>query len=352
MYYVGIDLHRRYSTVCVLDSAGAVVAESRRVPNEGEVILRLLGRLEKPVGVAVEATLHWAWLHDLLVREGYEVQVAHPHQVKLICHARCKTDPVDARKLADLLRTDLLPAIWVPDPETRARRKLLRGRAFLVRARTRLKNRIHGYLAEQNLRVPVTDLYGAGGRQWLEAVELPEESRTQVGLLLELVDELEAKVKRLDPRIRESVELTPEARRLMTVPGIGSYLALLILAEIGTIERFPTSHALARYAGLVPSTRSSGGKTTHGPVGPEGSGWLKWALVEAVQTLKRVPGPVRFHYERLLRSKGKQKATVAAARKLCTYLYWMLKEGWSYEQWLQQHERSGVRPVHSLATVA
>jgi transposase len=127
----------------------------------------------------------------------------------------------------------------------------------------------------------------------------------------------------------------------MTVPGIGPYWALLIEAEIGTIERFPTSHELASYAGLVPSTPSSGGKTVHGGVSPAGSSWLKQA-----------PGPVRFHYERLWRAKGKQKATVAAARKLCGYLYWMLREGWSYDEWLERHERLEVRPVQTLASVA
>ncbi|NIM52719.1 MAG: IS110 family transposase, partial [Gemmatimonadales bacterium] len=319
--------------------------------NTAEAVLTWLGGLGRPVAVALEATLHWAWLHDRLSGAGYEVQVAHPQQVKLICHARCKTDPIDARKLADLLRADLLPAIWVPDHGTRANRRLLRGRAFLVRTRTRLKNRIHAYLAEQNLRAGVADLYGKAGRQWLKAVELPEGTRLQVELLLELVDELDERVKRLDGRIRERVEVTPEAQLLMTVPGIGPFNGLLIAAEIGTIERFPSSHALASYAGLVSSVRSSGGKTAYGSVGPAGSGWLKWALVEATQVLKRAPGPVGFHYQRLLRAKGKQKATVAAARKLCCYLYWMLKKGWSYEEWLRQHERREVRPVQTLVSV-
>ncbi|NIM49665.1 MAG: IS110 family transposase [Gemmatimonadales bacterium] len=352
MHYVGIDLHKRYVTVCALDKSGEVVAEYRRLSNTAEAVLGFLERLKGPVAVALEATLHWAWLHDLLSGAGYEVKVAHPQQVKLICHARCKTDPVDAHKLADLLRTDLLPAIWVPDAETRAKRRLLRGRAFLVRARTRVKNRIQAYLAEQNLRVPVTDLFGKAGRQWLGVVALPEAVRLQVELLVELVEVLDERVKRLDREIRERVAVSPEAQRLMTVPGIGPYLALLIEAEIGTIERFRTSHELASYAGLVPSTRSSGGKTAHGGVGPAGSSWLKWALVEATQVLKRSPGPVRFHYERLVRAKGKQKATVAAARKLCCYLYWMLREGWSYEEWLERRERLEVRPVQTLASVA
>lgn len=351
MHYVGIDLHKRYVSVCALAKSGEVVSERRRLSNTAEAILTWLGELERPVAVALEATLHWAWLHDLLSEAGYEVVVAHPQQVKLICQARCKTDPIDARKLADLLRADLLPAIWVPDLDTRAWRRLLRGRAFLVRTRTRLKNRIHAYLAEQNLRVGASDLYGKAGRQWLRAVELPEGTRLQIDLLLELVGELDERVKRLDARIRKQVGLTPEAQLLMTVPGIGPFTALLIAAEIGAIERFSSSHALASYAGLVPSTRSSGGKTSHGSVGPAGSSWLKWALVEVTQTLKRSPGPVGFHYQRLLRSKGKQKATVAAARKLCCYLYWMLKEGWSYEEWLQQHERREVRPVQTLASV-
>ncbi|NIM51356.1 MAG: transposase [Gemmatimonadales bacterium] len=158
MTYVGLDLHKRYLTACALDSAGQVVAEARRLPNALAAVLEWLGQLAAPVAVALEATLHWAWLHERLTEAGYQVSVAHPQQVKLICHARCKTDPVDARKLADLLRTSLLPAIWVPDGATRARRKLLRGRAFLVRLRTKVKNRIHAHLAEENRRVGVTDL--------------------------------------------------------------------------------------------------------------------------------------------------------------------------------------------------
>ena len=143
------------------------------------------------------------------------------------------------------------------------------------------------------------------------------------------------------------------AQQLETIPGVGPFGALLLVAEMGPLSRFPTSHHLASYAGLVASTRSSGDKTWHGSVGPAGSPWLKWILIEAVQTLKRRPGPVRDHYERLLRAKGKQKATVAAARKLCCYIYWMLRHGQSYPEWLAQHDRSREGcPIHSLVSVA
>lgn len=123
MYYVGLDLHKRYVTACVIDRNGAVVGRERRLGTSPEALLTWLGPLGPEVAIALEATLYWAWLHDRLTAAGYRVVVAHAQQVKLICAARCKTDPVDAQKLAELLRMELLPAIWISDPETRAQRK-------------------------------------------------------------------------------------------------------------------------------------------------------------------------------------------------------------------------------------
>ncbi|PYO65473.1 MAG: IS110 family transposase, partial [Gemmatimonadetes bacterium] len=221
MYYVGLDLHKKYITGCALDSQGAVVATERRLPPVLATVLSWLAPVGQPAAVALEATLYWAWLHDRLTAAGYQVAVAHPQQVKLICHARCKTDPVDARKLADLLRTDLLPAIWIPDAETRARRTLLRGRAWVVRTRTRVKARIQAYLAAENERVPVSDLFSRGGRAWLATVALPPEVRSQVDRLLALVEQLDVQIAGQDRTVRALARATPEAERLQTIPGIG-----------------------------------------------------------------------------------------------------------------------------------
>ena len=352
MRWVGFDLHKHYITACALDDAGQVVAEQRRLPPAVDALVAWLKALGDAVTVAMEATLYWAWLHDQLSAAGIAAVAAHPYQVKLIWQARCKTDPIDARKLAELLRTNLLPVIWVPDAEVRARRKLLRGRAYLVRLRTQLKNRIHGHLTAENCRTSVTDLYGRAGRAWLAAVALSPMGRLQVDLLLELVDALDVRIRALDDRVKRLVQDDPVAQQLQTWPGIGPFGAALLLAEIGTIHRFRSAHELAAYAGLTPSTQSSGDKTRHGGVGRAGSPWLKWLLIEIVQSLKLAPGPVGQQYQKLLRAKGKAKATVAAARKLCCYLYWCLKEDWSYDAWLRQHERLEVRPMHSLGSAA
>jgi transposase len=350
MRWVGLDLHKRYITACAVDDDGHVVAEHRRLPADAPALVAWLQAVGDAVTVAMEATLYWAWLHDQVSAAGIAAVAAHPYQVKLIWQARCKTDPIDARKLADLLRTHLLPAIWVPDAAVRAHRKLLRGRAYLVRLRTSLKNRIHGHLTAENWQTTVTDLYGRAGRAWLATVALSPMGRLQVDLLLEVVDALDERIGRLDDRVKRLVKEDPVAQRLQTWPGIGTFGAALLLAEIGTIHRFRSSHELAAYAGLTPSTQSSGGKTRHGAVGRAGNRWLKWILIEIVQSLKLAPGPVGQQYQKLLRSKGKAKATVA--RKLCCYLYWCLTEEWSDDEWLRQHERLEVRPVHSLGSAA
>jgi transposase len=351
MYYAGLDLHRKYFTLCVLTSEGHVVCDHRRLPAELEPLTTILRDLGGPVTVTVEATLQWAWLHDRLTAAGFTVLVAHPQQVKLISHARCKTDPIDARKLAELTRANLLPAIWIPTPEVRAWRQLLRGRAALVRWRTRAKNRIHGALAAENLRVAATDLFGRAGRAWLETAPVSRGTRREITVQLAMIAALDEQITGYDAEVKR-VARHPDAQRLQTIPGIGVFGAALLLAEIGTITRFPTAHQLAAYAGLVPSTRSSGDKTSHGGVGAASNHWLKWILIEAVQTLKQVPGPVRFQYERLLRAKGKPKATVAAARKLSTYIYWMWTQGLGYDAWLQAETKRVGCPMQTLASSA
>jgi transposase len=351
MIYVGLDLHKRYITACALDAVGHVLAEERRLATDLDALALWLGRLTGPVTVVLEATLYWAWLEQKLTTLGYTVQVAHPYQVKLIWHARTKTDPIDARKLAELARVHLLPAIWIPDPVTRAQRQLLRGRAFLVRQRTVLKNRIHAYLTGENLRCPALDLYGRAGRAWLATVTLPAVVRRYVDLLLANLDLLTTQILALDKYLQRHVRQDAVAQRLQTIPGVGPFGALLLQAEIGPVTRFRSAQELAAYAGLVPSTHSSGGKTHHGAIG-RGSPWLKWIVIEIIQAHKLAPGPVGAHYQKLLRAKGKPKATVAAARKFVTYLYWILKEEWSYTEWLRQHDRPEVRPVQPLGSVA
>jgi transposase len=354
MTFAGLDLHKRYITACALDAGGAVLAEVRQLPVSLDALGAFLAGVPEPITIGMEACLYWQWLHDQLEAAGHTVRVADARQVKVIWQARSKTDPIDARKLAELVRANLLPTIWIPDADTRRRRQLLHGRAFLVRQRTQVKNRIHGRLTAENLLFPRSDLYGRAGRAWLATAPLSPLLRSHVDRLLRIHDALTAEIEALDGEVKALRRDHPMIERLHTIPGVGLFGALFLVAEIGDITRFPSSHRLTAYAGLVPSTRSSGGKTSHGGVGHASNRWLKWILVEIVQTLKRAPGPVGNQYRRLLRAKGKPKATTAAARKLCCYIYWMWRDGLSYDEWLDGRyvSRSEVRPSQPLGAVA
>jgi transposase len=264
MTFVGLDLHTRYLTACALNDGGTVIGEVRRMPVSLASLLDFLSAFEKPITVGIEATLYWQWLHDQLEVHDYGCRVADARQVKLIWQARSKTDPIDARKLAELLRVNLFPSIWVPDADTRRRRQLLHARGFLVKQRTKVKNRIHGRLTAENLLFPRSDLYGHAGRVWLTTADLSSGLRSQVDRLLRIHDALTREIHLMDEEVKRLRRDHPMIERLHSIPGVGLFGALLLVAEIGAIERFSSAHQLAAYAGLVPSTRSSGGKTTHG----------------------------------------------------------------------------------------
>ena len=172
MNSVGIDLHRKRSHIAALDETGAQLL-SRRIVNDPQTFLTLL----EDVGecrIALEATYGWEWLADVLQGAGYELHLAHPLRTKAIASARVKTDAVDAKTLAHLLRTGLLPEAYIAPPELRDLRELLRHRAVLTRMRTAVKNRVHALLARQGILPEHSDLFGKGGRKFLAGLELPE----------------------------------------------------------------------------------------------------------------------------------------------------------------------------------
>ena len=180
MVYLGVDLHRKRSHVVALGQGGEELL-SRRIDTSPEAFARVFGELEpRPLEVAFEATFGWGWFADLLTDAGIPAHMAHPLATKAISSARVKNDTVDARTLAHLLRTNLLPEAWIAPPEVRDARRLVRMRTGLVRIRSRLKCQIHAVLAEQGVPVPVSDLFGQGGRRLLHDLELPEVSQGAV----------------------------------------------------------------------------------------------------------------------------------------------------------------------------
>ena len=181
-----------------------------------------------------------------------------------------KTDRIDAWVLAELSRRDLVPAIWLPDPEVRAERERARFRLHLVRHRTALKNRIHATLIAFGHPVSVSDLFGVAGRELLAGLEVPEPWATTLATSLRFVDELDAQIDACEQELRALGADHPDIELLRTAPGIGWVLGYTIASELGDIRRFSSPKKLAGYTGLCPFVRQSGGRDDRGPLAKNG----------------------------------------------------------------------------------
>jgi transposase len=323
--YIGLDVHRHYTVMSRVRESGEVI-EALRVAN-AEIGERISG-FGEACKVVLESTGNWMYVESLLETQELvkDIALAHPLEVKAIAHAKVKTDKVDATILAQLLRTDFLPRSYRAPLEVRELRDLLRLRASLVRIRTTVKNKVHAVLNKEGLTVPVTDLFGKKGRQWLSEQCLSPVHRLCVDSYVRVIEALEKEVTGVTVEIERQATARPEVAWLTSVPGIGRYTALLILAEIGDINRFGGGSQLASYAGLVPSVRSTGGHTHLGSITKRGSAWLRWALVETVHRNIGRPNLVNERYQRLVRRKGSAVASVAVARFLATCIFALLRE--------------------------
>jgi transposase len=204
-------------------------------------------------------------------------------RTKAIASARVKTDAVDARTPAHLLRADLLPEAYIAPRELRDLRDLLRQRFVLTQMRTALKNRVHALIARQGVQYGHAKLLGPGGRASLATLELPPQPRARLEVLLRLIGDFDREIDALAADIDQRAKHDERVKVLCQIRDIGRYLGMLIVAEIGDITRFPSARHLCAWAGLTPTVRSSDAKARLGHISRLGSGALRWALVEAAQ---------------------------------------------------------------------
>ena len=176
-----------------------------------------------------------SWLVDEMERSGHRPKLCNPLEAKRRMGLTNKTDKLDAKGLAILLRNGTLPEVWIPPSELRDQRELLRLRIFLVRLRTRVKNRIHGTLARHNVQVPGADLFGVAARLelGLRLPELPEHSREAIEQELATLDFLETQIESAERRLEAIMKVSVEADLLKTLPCVGPILSMVMMLEIG-----------------------------------------------------------------------------------------------------------------------
>jgi transposase len=231
---------------------------------------------------------------------------------------------VDAAILAQLLRADLLPEAWLAPAKVRQLRALLRHRISLVRLGTQLRNRIHAVAADHGYDRSASYWTGPG-RGWLAELGLPPASREIITDCLAVIDALALLTDRIDGELHQHAKADPRVRALRTLPGVGEFTALVMVAEIGDITRFPSARKLASWAGLTPTVRGSDLKVRHGHISKQGSTRLRWVMNQAAQTAKRSP-EFATSYAAIAKRRGKKIATIAVARKLLTRAWHLLSE--------------------------
>jgi len=330
MRFIGLDVHRDFCEVAIAE-AGAV-RSAGRVKTEPAALLLFAQSLGADDQVALEATGNALGIARIIEPHVRRVVLANPKAVKGITRAGAKTDRIDARTLAQLLAGGFLPAVWLPDEQTRVLRRRISARAQLVRQRTRAKNQVHATLV-RNLKgkPPVSDLFGVRGRRWLADQELPADEQETVAACLRQIAFLDGEIGQVERALAEQVLASAEMRRLLTLPGVNFVTAAALLAAVGAIGRFPTARQLVSYLGLDPRVNQSGSEPArHGRISKQGPGETRHVLVEAAWHASRTPGPLRAFHQRVAGRRGRNVATVAVARKLAVVAWHMLSRGEDY----------------------
>ena len=330
LYYIGLDLHKKTIVYCIKTGGGAIIGRGT-VTATRSALLIWVETLPKPWIAAMEATMFTGWVYDFLKPYAKEIKVAHPEMLKAITAAKKKNDRADAEKICDLLRVDLLPTCYMASEQIRELRRVLRYRNHVVQMATATKNKISGLLMEVGAQYSKKQLHG---RKYfsdlLESVEdvppsvkdLLKFSRSGLELFTGVQKKLLAALKDHD-LIRNRVE------RLLTIPGVGEVTALTWVLEIGDPNRFSIRQAIS-YCGLCSAQKESAGKQIRGPISKKRNKHLQSVLIEAAKLAPNWNHQLAKVHERELTKGHRNRATLAVARKLVTYLLTVDKNGASF----------------------
>jgi len=328
--YVGLDIHKQFIEACFIDEDGKPLGRCRIAVSRESIQTFVPKCLQSCDRVVMEATTNTWEIAELIRPRVAKVAIANPLKVKAIAEAKTKTDKVDAEVLAQLLRCNFLPEVWIPDGATRLLREMGAHRAGLAADQTRIKNRIQSLLAQRLIPIPVRVLFNGCGRNWLSHLELDTQDRARIDGYLRVLDQIESEETNLRKALAQLSFDNGQIRLLMTLPGVGPAGAQALCAAWGDWRRFKDGAHAASYLGLTPSTRQSAGHCYHGSITKAGNSLARWLLTQAAGQVSEHPGPLGVFFRRIRKRKNYNVAVVATARKLVTIAFLMLKNNEPY----------------------
>lgn len=327
MHYVGIDVGKDRCAVHRLDETGTH-RDAFQIPNDAAGYRDLDDRLDEPAHLAVEACSYTLPLYEHFRQTDHEITVAHPRKVSLITENEHKTDAADAEILADLARVGYLPEAYLPLPSVLKVREVARERREVGEQLTQQKNQIRSMLDQHGIEIPFTgrSLWTAKGLEWLKEPKFNDERDPLLKARVIQLETLEERKELIEPILARMALEDDRADYLMSIPGCRWYLAMYILGEVGSIDRFEAVANFKSYSKCCPKESSTGGRQDPYGVVQHGHSGLKWAFELIAETLVRYEdNPVKEKYQARKADTGHHgKAMAVARREVCELVYWLL----------------------------
>lgn len=339
MIHIGIDLHT-HNMVNVAINDNAEVIRQAKMPACPNSLDLFLDDLQEPVQAVVECTSSWYWISDWFREHHIPLKLAHAKMVKAISYAKVKTDKVDARTLAELLRVGLIPEAYQVQPEQRELRELTRGRLRMIQRRGSLQSSLWNLGIKYNIRITeeIGWRYPSQLLAWVTP-QLPVSARVQSELIIEDLVRLQGHIHTLEKAIEQMGVFTRELELMAPIPGMGMVGSWTVLAEMGDIHRFPCSKQFVSYCRLVPGSKDSGGSRKHKSGCKDGNKYLRMAFGQAAVSGYTHYGPVKKFYNKIKRRSGKQVARAVVAKELANIVWHVLVKNEPYKGFKGQPTR-------------
>ena len=332
IHYIGLDVHKKTISYCIKTADGRIVQEGKLAATRSA-----LHEWAKAQRIAwhgaMEATLFSAWIYDTLKPYAERLVMGHPARMKAITAGKKKSDSIDARTIADLLRCDLLPTCYVMAPEMRDLRRLLRYRNMVVHQSVRMQNKMAGLLMETGTAFHKDKLQGK--KYFSELIksleEVPESVKDLLRMSRSSMEMFESAQKQIINRLLLEPTLQQRVERLMSIRAVGPITALTWALEIADPHRFASIADAVSYCGLTAAFRSSAGKQQRGPISKQRNAWLQSVLIEAAKLAPRWNPQLAALHARQLQRGHANRATLQVARKLVAYLLAVDKSGQPFQ---------------------
>lgn len=338
MRSIGIDIGKKKCVVCVVDGKGRVLERTsyNNTRSEAEAMARDMKRKHRRCQAACESTgNHWLKTVDALEAVGIRTKLANTFKMKIISSSDAKTDPIDAEKIANMLRVNMLPECYVAKPEARSGRELVRHRIRLVQDRTRVVNRTRSLLDKYDTKIVVSQLYSAKGLKMLSGTQLPVESDNIV--LQQSARHLEYitnEIRGAEDAIRERAGKNRYAQLLVSIPGIDAFGALPLASEIDDVRRFRRPDHMVSWCGMCPRVSQSGDSLYYGRMKKASNRMVNWYLIQAANTAVRHDQRLKAYFEKTMKRHADNHAISIphVAHKMVHIMWYMLRDDKPYEQ--------------------